>query len=76
MIKNLNCYCGSTILGYRFVLPNLMSQEYIGDTPVAKPIINNNRGVDYNCDKKLLKTIYRRRRKTQLQSRNVVVAVE
>lgn len=76
MIKKFNCYTGSTILGYRFNVPTLISQGEIASTPVMRPYYGNERGVSYNCDKKLLKTNYRKRKKTQLPQENAVVTIK
>ena len=76
MIKKFNCYTGSTILGYRFNVPSILSQAEITSAPVMKPYVGNERGISYNCDKKLLKTNYRKRKKTQLPRENVVVTIK
>ena len=76
MIKKFNYYTGSSILGYKIVTPEIMSQGSTRYIEVTKPIPNNGRGIDYNCDKKLLKTTYRKRRKLQLPNSDVVVNIK
>ena len=72
-MKNFNYYYGNTITGYRLNMPGTLEASFAGGVSIAKPIINNERGIDYNCDKKLLKTTYRKRRKVQLPNPEVVV---
>ena len=77
-MKKFNCYySGNTILGYRLHTPGTLEAK-LNATIISstKPVSNNDRAVDYNCDKKLLKTTYRKRRKVQLPCEEAVVVVK
>ena len=76
-MKKFNCYySGNTILGYRLHTPGTLEAKLNDSICSTKPVSNNDRAVDYNCDKKLLKTTYRKRRKVQLPCEETVVVVK
>lgn len=75
-MKGFNYYYGSTIMGYRLHIPGTMKASFAGNVIVSKPVSNNERGIDYNCDKKLLKTTYRKRKKVQLPNKEVVMTIK
>ncbi len=75
-MKKFNCYYGNTIMGYRLYIPGPMEASFAGSVSIAKPVYNYEKGIDYNCDKKLLKTTYRRRKKVQLPNKEVVMTIK
>lgn len=75
-MKRFNYYYGNTILGYRLFTPTLLEARFSESAIISKPVSNNERSINYNCDKKLLKTTYRKRKKVQLPNNQTVVTVK
>ena len=72
-MAKFNFYSGNVIMGYRLHTPGLLSAKIGGGIRKGKSADTAAKGENYNCNKKLLKTTYRKRRKVEITSDGFVV---
>ena len=75
-MAKLNFYYGNVITGYRLYTPGLLTARIGGGVRKGMSANTTVKGENYNCNKKLLKTTYRRRRKVEITNDASVVNVK
>ena len=72
-MAKINFYYGNAIMGYRLYTPGLLTARFGGGLGKGKAADTAFKGENYNRNKKLLKTTYRRRRKVEITNDGYVV---